>query len=352
MPNYQMLAAAIHRRIIQGSYGPGERLPTEKDFAAEFGVSLMTVRQGMGLLARKGLVVKQQGRGTFVRERQPALCQIALLFGFNISHETAYSYRALLGDLQEAAHRRNWSCRFYDRLDAADPQADEQREMLLADHANSPFSGVVEITRPQGSPVPLSLSGLPSATYSWGRSDVKTDQRHFGRQVVRQLAKQGCRRLVFFQTRWALEALEESVRGMNDEARVRGLPAPVIHVEEHVADGSGEEKRLFEKFRALFESWENAGRKALPDGLIFNDNVVLRAVTPILYAHRKMSRKKIAAATLGIEGAYFHHAIPAIRYEISTKAIAENLLSILEKRISGQPAEPVRLRGRLCLEQA
>src|SRR6202050_2670810 len=54
--------------IAIGALVPGDRLPTEKDLAAWFGVSRMTLRHALSQLARRGLVTRAVGRhgGTFV----------------------------------------------------------------------------------------------------------------------------------------------------------------------------------------------------------------------------------------------------------------------------------------------
>jgi GntR family transcriptional regulator len=54
--------------IAAGALLPGDRLPTEQDLAAWFGVSRMTLRHALAELARRGLVTRAVGRhgGTFV----------------------------------------------------------------------------------------------------------------------------------------------------------------------------------------------------------------------------------------------------------------------------------------------
>jgi GntR family transcriptional regulator len=70
--------------ITVGALRPGERLPTEQDLAAWFGVSRMTLRHALGELAHRGLVTRAVGRngGTFVAE--PKLEQdLTTLAGFS-----------------------------------------------------------------------------------------------------------------------------------------------------------------------------------------------------------------------------------------------------------------------------
>ncbi|WP_019147534.1 GntR family transcriptional regulator [Timonella senegalensis] len=55
--------------ITEGTYKPGDRLPTETDLARLFGVSRPTLRNALRQLEAKNLVRTQHGVGTFVTER-------------------------------------------------------------------------------------------------------------------------------------------------------------------------------------------------------------------------------------------------------------------------------------------
>jgi DNA-binding GntR family transcriptional regulator len=64
---YMQIADAIRQRIGRGDYRPGDRLPSESEFCTEFGVSPMTLRRALAVLEDAGVLVAEQGRGTFVR---------------------------------------------------------------------------------------------------------------------------------------------------------------------------------------------------------------------------------------------------------------------------------------------
>src|SRR5512143_3508349 len=66
VPRYAQLADVLRQRIARGVWRVGDRLPTLDDLVREFDVARVTVRQAVELLARDGLVLAQQGRGTFV----------------------------------------------------------------------------------------------------------------------------------------------------------------------------------------------------------------------------------------------------------------------------------------------
>ncbi len=70
LPAYAQLARILKQRISNGVYQPGARLPSEAAIANNFGISAMTARQAIGILAEDGLVDRIQGRGTFVKRLQ------------------------------------------------------------------------------------------------------------------------------------------------------------------------------------------------------------------------------------------------------------------------------------------
>jgi len=64
LPLYHQLERVLAERIAQGRYRDG--FPGDLELAAEFSVSRGTVRQALDRLSRNGLIVRQQGRGSFV----------------------------------------------------------------------------------------------------------------------------------------------------------------------------------------------------------------------------------------------------------------------------------------------
>ena len=65
-PLYQQIKALILQSLQQGEWKPGEAIPSEMDLAARFRVSQGTVRKAIDELAAENLVVRRQGKGTFV----------------------------------------------------------------------------------------------------------------------------------------------------------------------------------------------------------------------------------------------------------------------------------------------
>lgn len=68
-PLYAQLADALRERIVKGIWPIGLQIPTLPALAQEFGVALITVRQAVRVLRDEGLLIPEQGRGTFVRSK-------------------------------------------------------------------------------------------------------------------------------------------------------------------------------------------------------------------------------------------------------------------------------------------
>lgn len=68
-PLWQSIAETLTADIASGRYGPGDRLPTEAELSARFGVNRHTVRRGLAVLADEGLTHARRGAGVFVAQR-------------------------------------------------------------------------------------------------------------------------------------------------------------------------------------------------------------------------------------------------------------------------------------------
>lgn len=65
-PLYREVQLRITRALAAGEWKPGEAIPSETRLAADFGVSIGTIRRAIDELVAGRILVRQQGRGTFV----------------------------------------------------------------------------------------------------------------------------------------------------------------------------------------------------------------------------------------------------------------------------------------------
>lgn len=66
-PAYRFLAEALIKSVDAGELRAGDRLPTHRDLAYELNLSVQTVSRAYDELIRRGVIVGEVGRGTFVR---------------------------------------------------------------------------------------------------------------------------------------------------------------------------------------------------------------------------------------------------------------------------------------------
>ena len=95
-PLYAQVKEMLLRRVADGHWRPGELLPSEMRLAEEFGVSQGTVRKALDQLADQNLVVRRQGKGTFVTSHTPdrALFHFFHLVGEDGAHDLPESLPA------------------------------------------------------------------------------------------------------------------------------------------------------------------------------------------------------------------------------------------------------------------
>ncbi|MEM1040253.1 MAG: GntR family transcriptional regulator [Pseudomonadota bacterium] len=77
-PLYEKVRLTLVDRMISGAWLPGQMVPSEFKIADDLGVSQGTVRKALDEMASAGLLVRKQGRGTFVAEAEDR----AILFKF------------------------------------------------------------------------------------------------------------------------------------------------------------------------------------------------------------------------------------------------------------------------------
>ena len=66
---YVQVADHIAARIGAGEFPPEARLPPERDLADEYGIAYNTLRQAIGVLRDRGLVITLRGHGNYVARK-------------------------------------------------------------------------------------------------------------------------------------------------------------------------------------------------------------------------------------------------------------------------------------------
>jgi GntR family transcriptional regulator len=78
-PLYQQIKVLITQSLQSGEWKPGEMIPSEVELAGRFKVSQGTVRKAIDELSAENLVVRRQGKGTFVATHHEERAQFRFL---------------------------------------------------------------------------------------------------------------------------------------------------------------------------------------------------------------------------------------------------------------------------------
>ncbi len=104
---------ALCSAIVDGKYLPGEKVPTEKELAAEFNASRPTVGRAMRDLEQHGMLIRRQGSGTFVRKTTHSRSQtfgilIPWQIGDSLDSKTSV-FAAMVPEISRIASRSGYS---------------------------------------------------------------------------------------------------------------------------------------------------------------------------------------------------------------------------------------------------
>ncbi len=108
IPHYLQIRSFITDQIDKHILQSGDRLPSENDLAAKFGVSRITVKNALDSLVKQGIIHRIQGKGSFVSSKQgvPILYEkkstsIPLIYYIAPSMENSFTARLLKGAEKE-----------------------------------------------------------------------------------------------------------------------------------------------------------------------------------------------------------------------------------------------------------
>lgn len=105
LPLYLQISELLIRDIAAGRLIDGEKLPPERDMAAQLGIAVGTLRQALKDLTQKGMLARIQGSGNYIRAKADpasvyALLRIELATGGGLPTANVLSVALMQKDLQ------------------------------------------------------------------------------------------------------------------------------------------------------------------------------------------------------------------------------------------------------------
>jgi GntR family transcriptional regulator len=104
IPRYVQIRESLREEILNKKLLPGQKLPSEDELATQFGVSRMTVRQGISDLLDEGILYRKHGVGTFIAQPQVSRDHTRLTNFFESSqaNHVEATMRLLIADILPA----------------------------------------------------------------------------------------------------------------------------------------------------------------------------------------------------------------------------------------------------------
>lgn len=103
IPKYIRLADHLREQIRSGALAPSDRVPSFPQLRGEWGISQNTVEKAHALLEEEGLIVRQQGKGTFVSRLQRRPSNRVIGTSFHVSGRHLAYNTALIAGMQKGA---------------------------------------------------------------------------------------------------------------------------------------------------------------------------------------------------------------------------------------------------------
>lgn len=268
------LAVRLREQIESGQYPLGAALPTERQLSVQFGISRGTVRQALRILQREHLIVRQQGRGTFVTSSlnsgPPANLHIGLI-GLML-YDVEYGFTGLVQGACASAGQRGYAVTMGSvRTTAEELQSvrsfirDNALGVVLAPRAPEARSYYRDLIR-ENIAVVLADMCIPDC-----REDHVLIDNAYGIQLAtRHLIQLGHRRLAYVSDGFALDdfppIISERRRGFVETCRQAGIAAgELVDIDK-------------EKHQARLRELLTSGNR--PTGIVaYNDTWAVRIVS-------------------------------------------------------------------------
>ena len=221
MKKHQVIETWIKHRIDEGVLVPGEKLASESQLCAQFGVSRNAVRQGIHNLIHEGLVETIKGVGTFCRTRLPA-SPLSTNIGLVEFFISSYIYPEIIRGCYNTLSRKGFAL----LLNQSEYNLEQERA-ILQDLRKKKVGGIIiapiygagdrsnalllEEIQNEGTAVVLCDDYFPGRNFS----SVTLDYHTCGEEAAAHLWKKGHRKIgIFYQKDFLVKA--NRMRGVLD----------------------------------------------------------------------------------------------------------------------------------------
>ena len=315
---------------IRQKYRAGAQLPPESKLAERFGVSTLTLREALAHLAERGLVRREQGRGSFVEDPR-ASQHLGILNDLDLSSSLCLSFwlpltqhlRHYFDGLGYPVHlymgyiKPGQSLAGRQLSDEFKRDVDAHRLMGLVVMAGTSLDGCGDKLRKENVPIIGSRE-----------SEIKVmiDYRDMYGRAVEKLHQDGCQRIAVLN--W----------GLSQDAVAEVFDAQGVPFDADLCYNCQQLHRLGAGYQEFLDLWDGATEK--PDGLFVADEVLFSNVATAILERNIDVPGQLRLCTHMNDGSRVFSPLPRAEIRVSPEDAAHMVGGLLDRQIRGEQVEP------------
>ncbi|HYD51912.1 MAG TPA: GntR family transcriptional regulator [Gemmatimonadaceae bacterium] len=336
-PLYQQVAADLRRRIVTGEIAVGARVPTHRELALDYGVSLITINKALAGLVSDGVLHSRVGRGTFVAIRPPESHDgRGRVLGFVLRDLSSPFFSLVANAAQRRADELGFGLIFSSssfQLDREDEQIQRFRQLgvlgLIIVSMNRTYRLSPAIRE-------LHDQGLPYVMVSYTHGDdvplVAGDVTRAGVIAAEHLLGLGRRRFAYMGDRIGSVMFERRSSGYLETLAAAGVPVAPEFVFQYPYEGEWNDYEsgyaIGERVAAMFER---------PDAMYTHNDLGALGFEDALLDHGIRVPEDVAIVGLDDIELAARARVPLTTVHVPTDRIGALAVDHVVARIRGQP---------------
>lgn len=346
---FQNLCAQLSELVHE--YGPGAKLPTVLHMCDMTGVSVATLNSALSELESQKLIVRKHGVGVYVSRtlHQKSVCLICDPSFFGITGVSPF-WDLLVEQMRQRAEVGAEAFSFHLSM----PTTSDKREVALHDGLiqeikSGCVQGIISVGLDKEIANWIEAQGVSNVAFAGpARYLVAIDSENVARQGAVQLIQQGCHNLAFWQSAAPRRPLANPAGPTSesdafaDTLQTHGLAFDrklVRYGADHLGDTDAVTTESVQEqgYRIATEVFSSP-RKALPDGIVINDDLMTRGALIALAKLGVKAGRDVKIATHANCGStvLMGHEEELTLVEIDPSQVVQAIFAMLETLMNGE----------------
>ena len=330
----EQLAARLRARILSGKHPPGEKMPSARMLAAEFGVSVSTLRAAQAILMHEGRLVGHPRSGVRVC-RAGGCFRVGVLSELNVLSPECGYHRDLADHTLRVLRARGMDVTLY----CGTVRPGEENNAITCPEfwdavRHNRLDAAIILDVPSTDSWHIRVKELPvPAVGQFTPFVIEFNARSIIGHGLRVLRAQGASRIAMLT--WNYGSIGAIFEKALAELGLVSLPCWIGGKFNPSLPGSG-----WEAFRDIWTAYPDH-----PDGLLVTDDVLFRdAALAISELGIAVPEQLKIVTHANRSSPSLHTSFPHTRFEFAPAADAQALVDLLERRLAGAPppVEPGR----------